>query len=142
MLQINCEIDLLLTWSTNYVLCKEDSATTFVINDTKIYVPVVTLSTQDNVKLLKQLRVRFNRKINWNKYQSKVKRWAHNQYLNYLFGPNFQGVNRFFVLSYENETDASGHTGYYIPKVETKDYHVMIDWRNLLNQPVNLLKMT
>ena len=74
MLQINCEIDLLLTWSRNYVICKEDSATTFVINDTKIYVPVVTLSTQDNVKLLKQLRVRFNRKINWNKYQSKVKR--------------------------------------------------------------------
>ena len=59
----------------------------------KLYVPVVTLSTQDNVKLLKPLRVRFDRKINWNKYQSKLKRWAHNQYLNYLFGPNFQGVD-------------------------------------------------
>ena len=80
MLQINCEIDLLLTWSTNYVICKEDRAAIFVINDIKLYVPVVTLSTQDNVKLLKPLRVRFDRKINWNKYQSKLKRWAHNQY--------------------------------------------------------------
>ena len=65
---------------------------TFTITDTKGYVPVVNLSTQDNVKLLQQLKSGFKRTINWNKYQSKVSVEAQNQYLDFQADPNFQRV--------------------------------------------------
>ena len=67
-------------------------ATKFKITDTKLYVPVVTLSTQDNEKLLQQLKSGFKRTINWNKYQPKVSPERQNQYLNFLIDPSFQGV--------------------------------------------------
>ena len=54
------------------MLSNDTKATTVAIKDTKLYVPVVILSTQDNAKLLHQLKSGFKRKINWNKYQSKV----------------------------------------------------------------------
>ena len=65
---INCEINLILTWSDKYVLANDFKATTFTITDTKLYVPFVALSTQDNAKLLEQLRLGFKTTINWNKY--------------------------------------------------------------------------
>ena len=70
MCLIYCEIKLGLTYVCYLMIQKQ--ATTFKITDTKIYVPVVTLSTQDNAKLLQQLKSGFSRTINWNKYQSKV----------------------------------------------------------------------
>ena len=76
--------------------------TTFSITDTKLYVPVVTLSTQDNEKLLEQLKSGFKRTINWNKYQAKVSAERISQYLNMLIDPSFQGVIKLFVLSFEN----------------------------------------
>ena len=75
---------------------------TFTITDTKLYVPVVTLSTQDNVNLLDQLKSGFKRTINWRKYQSKGTIQAQNQYLDHLIDPIFQGVNRVFALSIED----------------------------------------
>ena len=74
----------------------------FVITDTKLYVPVVTLSIQNNTKLPQQVKSGFKRKINWNKYQSDPKTYGQNRYLNLLVDPSFQGVNRLFVLSFEN----------------------------------------
>ena len=71
---------------------------TFSITDTKLYVPVVTLPTQDNVKLLEQLKSGFTRTINWNKYQEKVSKERVNQYFDLLIEPSFQGINRLFVL--------------------------------------------
>ena len=65
---INCEINLILTWSDKYVSANDFKATTFTITDTKLYVPFVALSTQDNAKLLEQLRLGFKTTINWNKY--------------------------------------------------------------------------
>ena len=67
---INCEINLILTWSVKCVISNadENEATKFAITDTKLYVPVVILSTQDNAKLLEQLKPEFKRTINWNKY--------------------------------------------------------------------------
>ena len=62
-----------------------------------------TLSTQDNAKLLQQLKSGFKRTINWNKCQSKPESLKRNQYLNYLISPSFQGVNSLFVLSFEND---------------------------------------
>ena len=118
------------------MLSNDTKATTFVITDTKLYVPVVTLSTQDNAKLHEQLKSCFKRTINWNKYQLKISPERQNQYLDFLIDPRFQGVNRLFVLSFENENDRTVHTKYYLSNVEIKDYNVMIDGKNFFDQPV------
>ena len=102
---INCEVELMLTWFKGCVITNSTGEAKFVITETKLYVPVVTLSTQDNVKLLQQLKSGFKRTINWNKYESSVKTFVQNRYLYYLINPSFQGVNRPFVLSFENEDD-------------------------------------
>ena len=65
MLLINCEVNLDLAWSRDCVITNSTGAGKFVITETKPYVPVVTLSTQDNVKLLQQLKSGFKRTINW-----------------------------------------------------------------------------
>ena len=106
---INCEVNLILTWSKDCVISSATGETKFKITETKLYVPVVTLSTQDNAKLLQQLKSGFKRTINWNKYQSDPKTYAQNRYLNHLVNPSFQGVNRLFVLSFENEDDRLSH---------------------------------
>ena len=134
---INCEVNLILTWSKDCVISSAAGETKFKITDTKLYVPVVTLSIQDNAKLLQQLKSGFKRTINWNKYESRVKTFAQNRYWNYLINPSFQGVNRRFALSFENEDDRTSHSIYYLPKVEIKDYNVMIDGKNLFVEPIN-----
>ena len=126
---INCEINLILTWSEDCVISSATGTTKFEITYTKLYVPVVTLSTQDNAKLLQQLKSGFKITINWNKYQTKVSTERQNQYLDFLVDPIVQGVNRLFVLSLENKGDI------YFPKVEIKNY-VMIDGKNVFDQPV------
>ena len=96
-----------MTWSTNCGIVYTNIANQYAIfetTDTKLYVPVVTLSTQDNAKLLQQLKSGFKRVINWNKYLSKPKLLAQNSYLNNLVEPSFQGVNRLFVLAFEIDT--------------------------------------
>ena len=83
---INCETNLILTWSKNCVISNAAAHqdTTFAITDTKLYVPVVTLSTQDNAKLLQQLKSGIKGTINWNKYQSKTTAQnAPKQYLDF-----------------------------------------------------------
>ena len=105
------------------------------MTDTKLYVPVVTLSTEDNVKLLKQLESGFNRTINWNKYHSKFKTFPQNMHLSYLIAPSFQRLNRLFVLLFENETDREVYTKYYLPTDEMK-YNFIIDRRNFFDQPI------
>ena len=92
-----------------------------MITETKFYVPVVTLSTQDNAKLRQQLKFGFKKTINWNKYESNPKTYAQNRYLNHLLNLSFQGVNRLFVLSFENEDQRKSHSTYYLSNVEIKD---------------------
>ena len=134
---LNQPANITLTWSSTCVIFSATGETKFKIIDAKLYVPVVTLSTQDNAKLLQQLKSGFKRTINWNKYESNIKTFAQNRYLNHLINPSFQGVNRLFVLSFENENDRTSHSTYYLPKVEIKDYNVMIDGRNFFDQPIN-----
>ena len=134
---INCEVNLILTWSSTCVITNSKGAGKFAITDTKLYVPVVTLSTKDNAKLLQQLKVGFKRTINWNKYQSDLKTYAQDRYLDHLVDPSFQGVDRLFVLSFENEDDRTSYSNYYLPKVAIKDYSVIIDGKNFLDQPIN-----
>ena len=107
---INCEVNLILTWSKDFVITNSTGEEKFALTETKLYVPVVTLSTEDNEKLLQQLKSGFKKTISRNKYESSIKTFVQNRYLNYLINPSFQGVNRLFVLSFENENDRTSHT--------------------------------
>ena len=123
---INCEIELILDWSANCVIISTNNANqvpTFTITETNLYVPVVTLSTQDNAKLLPQLKSGFKRTISWNKYLAKPELLTQNANLNDLVEPRFQGVNRLFVLAFENDDQRISNKRYYIPNVEIKDYN-------------------
>ena len=115
---------------------------TFTITKTNLYVPVVTLSTQDNAKLLPQLKSGFKRTINWNKYLSKPVLLARNSNLNHLIEPSFQGVNRLFALPFEDDDQKISNKRYYIPNVEKKDYNVMIAGKNVFDQPIKNDKVT
>ena len=139
---INCEVNLILTWSSTCVITDSTAAGTFAITDTKLYVPVVTLSTQENTKFLKQLKSGFKRVINWNKYLSKPELLAQNPNLNHLVEPSFQGINRLSVLAFKGDAQRTVHTGYYLPNVEIKDYNVMINGENLFDQPIRNNKVT
>ena len=128
-----------MKWSANCVIVSTNVANqnaTFAITDTKLYVPVVTLSTQDNTKLLQQLKSGFKRVINWNRYLSKPELLAQNPGLKHLVEPSFQGVNRLFALAFENDTRRTSAKGYYLPNVEIKDYNIMINGENAFDQPI------
>ena len=116
------------------MLSSVSKETTFSITDTKLCVPVETLSTKVNAKLLEQIKSGFERTINWNKYQSKLSIQVSNPYLDFLIDPSFQGVNRRFVLSFENRDNRTVNTKYYPPIVEIKDYYVLIDGQNVFDQ--------
>ena len=118
---INCEVNLILTWSWTCVIINSSGEGRFTITDTKLYVPVVTLSAQDNVKLLQQLKSGYKRTINCNKCQSDSKSYAKNRYLNHLVNPSFQGVKDL----------------YYLTKLEVKECNVMIGGKNVFDQPIN-----
>ena len=99
---INCEVNLILTWSENCVIVSTNAANqcaTFTVTETKLYVPVVNFSTQDNAKLLTQLKSSFTSTINKDKYLSKPELLARNPNLDHLEEPSFQGINRPFVFS-------------------------------------------
>ena len=117
---INCKVNLILTWSANCVIIYNVVANqipTFTIAGTNLYVPVVTLSTQDNAKLLPQLKSSFKRTISWNKYLPKQELLRQNPNLNHLVEPCFQGVNRLFVLTFENDAQRTSNKRYYLPNV-------------------------
>ena len=142
---INCEINLILTWYANCVIVSTNNANqnaTLPITNRRLYVPVVTLSTQDNSKLLQQLKSGFKGVINWNKYLPKPELLAQNPNLNHLVEPSFQGVNRLFVLAFENDTQRTSAKGYYLPTVEIKDCNIMINGENFFGQPIKNNKVT
>ena len=142
---INCEVNLILKWSSTCVLIStnvQNQDATFTITDTKRYLPIVTLSTQENTKLLQQLKSGFKRVINWNKYLSKPELLAQNSSLNHLVEPSFQGVNRLFVLAFESDDNRTSSDEYYLPTVEIKDYNIMINGENFFDQPIKNNKVT
>ena len=142
---INCEVNLILAWSSICVIVSTKNANqgaTFTITNTRYYVPVVTLSTQENAKLLQQLKSGFKRVINWNKYLSKPELLAQNPNLNHLVEPSFQGVNILFVLAFENNAQRTSAKRYYLPNVEIKNYNIMINGENFFDQPIKSNKVT
>ena len=92
-----------------------------------MYVQVVTLSAENDNKLLVQLKTGFKRTIKWNKYRSELCNQTKNNNLNYLIDPTFTNVNRLFLLSFENKNDRTSFSKYYVPKVEIKNFNVLID---------------
>ena len=147
---VNCEVSLALSWSATCVITstekrilvadqpnRGDSPTnaTFKITDTKLHVPVVTLSAENDNKLLEQLKTGFKRTINWNKYRSAMSNQTKNNNLNYLIDSTFTNVNELFVLSFENENDRVSFSKYYLPKVEVKDFNALTDGRPFFEIP-------
>ena len=153
---INGKVELILTWFKNCALIDKltrdagyDAPTDrkidilenpiFQITDTKSYVPVVSLSKQNEIKLLEQLKSEFKRTIKWNKYRSEMTIQPQNNNLNYLIDPTFTNVNRLFVLSFSrnNNTDnRDSFSNYYVPKFEIKDFNVLIDGKRFFDLPV------
>ena len=109
---------------------------TFKIKDCKLYVPAVTLSAENDNKLLEQLKRGFKRTTKWNKYRSEMSNQTKNNNLNYLIDPTFTNVNRLFVLTFENEEERTFFSTYYVPKIEIKDFNVLIDGKPFFEIPV------
>ena len=119
--------------------------TTFKITSTKLYVPIVTLSTKDNVNLTKRLNEGFNRSVYWNEYKSKIetKEADANNLKRLPVDASFQGVNRLFVPAFDNTNDGDNklerdsHRKYFLPRVDIANYNVLIDGTNFYDQPIN-----
>ena len=158
---INCEITLILSWYKECVLVGialrnvpdpqpnppinviiSPTSAKFEITDCKLYIPSVTLSAENNNKLLEQLKSGFRISIKWNKYISQMSNQNKNNNLNYLIDPTFNNVNRLFVLSFENEDDRTSYYKYYMPSVEIKDYNVLIDGNAFFELPVKNIEET
>ena len=127
---IDCEVNLILTWSADCIIIYTNIANqvpTFAITETNLYVLVVALSTQNNAKLVPQLKSGFKRTISWNKYLLKPELLAQNPNLNHLVELSFQDVNRIFVLAFEDDAQRTSNKIYYLSNVEIKDYECY-DW--------------
>ena len=138
---INCKIKLNLTWKKEYVLSTGAGEAVFIINDTKLYVPVITLSKEDNKDFIEQQNKVFQRSIYWNEYKTKeINEDADANVFKYInFDPSFQGVNRLFVMAY-NRVDGpltrNGQKKYYLPRISLNKYNVIIDGRNFYDNPI------
>ena len=142
---INCKIKLNLTWKKECVLSSNDGNAVFIINYTKLYVPVVTLSKEDKKDFIEQQNKGFQRSIYWNEY--KLKEQTENaddnatKYIN--LDPSFQGVNRLFVLAYnrlaaanDNQFNRNSKQVYYLPRNDLNKCNVIIDGRNFYDNPI------
>ena len=116
------------------MLSYDAKAKTFEITDTELYVTIVTLSIQDNAKLLQQLKSGFKTTTNWNKYQSKVT--VSSPYLYFLIGPSIERVSRLFAVSFEKNTVRTVQYTQNLPFVEIRAHNIMIDGQKFFNQPV------
>ena len=142
---INCKIKLNLTRKKKCVLSNDDGDAVFIINDTKLYVPVVTLSKEDNKDFIEQQNKGFQRSIYWNEYKTKEQTEDANanatKYIN--LDPSFQGVNRLLIMAYnrlapanDNQFNKDSQQIYYLPRNDLNKYNVIIDGRNFYDNPI------
>ena len=138
---INCKVELSLIWDLNCVLCTLTGASTFTITEAKLYVLIVTLSTEDTTELLKLLSEVFKRPVYWNTNKVIAEKPYHvDAPIRETIDSSCQGINRLFVLAYEggdNTVTANFHRRYFLPRVEIKNYNIEIDGRNFDDQPIN-----
>ena len=124
-----------------------DSAT-LEVTDTKLYVPVVTLSAEDNVKLVKELNEGFKRPVYWNKYKvidhkvAKIAAANAEKHIRELLDSSYQVVKRLYVLAYDNTAGSKQNPNdsfkkYFLPRVKIENYNIEIDGRNFYDQPIH-----
>ena len=146
---ISCEVSLELKWDKNCVITSleqrdigggnRDNAptvATLAVTDCKLYVQAVTLSKDDEIKLLTNLKSGFKREIIWNKFRSQMTAEAINNNLNILVGPTFTNGIRLFVLAYQNADDRQSFSQFYLPNVMVKDYNVIIGKLAFFDLPI------
>ena len=148
---ISCEVSLELKWNENCIITSKEerqvdagppvvNGTTtgamLAINDCKLYVPLVTLSKDDEIKLLTNLKSGFKREIIWNKYRSQMTTEAINNNLNILIDPTFTNVNRLFVLACRTADNRQSFFQFYLPNVMVKDFNVIIDKLAFFDLPI------
>ena len=150
----SCEVSLELKWNKNCVITsiqheinldgantEASTGATLAIKDCKLYIPVVTLSKHDEIKLLTNLKSGFTREIIWNKHRSQMTTEAINNNLNILINPTFTNVNRLFVLAYgQIDNDRQSFSLFYLPNVMVKDYNVIIDKLAFFDLPIKTEK--
>ena len=140
---INCKIKF--NMEKKCVLSNQAGDAVFIINDTKMYVPVVTLSKEDNKDFIEQQNKGFQRSIYWNEYKTKEKKEDGNanetKYIS--LDPTFQGVNRLFVMAYnrlaaanDDQFNTNNQQKYYLPRNDLNEYNVIIDGRNFYDSPI------
>ena len=142
---INCKIHLELNWIEDSILSSAGNSPKFKIADAKLHVPIVALSTKDNVNLTKQLSNGFKRSVYWNSYQilpAKVINKGDNIYE--LLSASLQGVRRLFLLAYvidagdvNNEASIKNNRKYFLPRGEMENYNALIDRLLCYDQPIN-----
>ena len=138
---INCKIKLNLTWKKKCVLPTDAGDAVFIINDTKMYVPVVTLSKEDNKDFIEQQNKDFQGSIYWNEYKTKeLTENADANVFKYInLDPSFQGVNRLFVMAYnrvDGQATRNDQRKYYLPRIDLEKYNVIIDGRNFYDNSI------
>ena len=142
-------MSLELKWNKTFVITSQQigvnldggntaapTGATLTINDCKLYIPVVTLSKDDEIKLLTNLKSGFTREIIWNKYRSQMSTEAINNNLNILIDPTFTNVNRLFILAYQTADDRQSFSQFYLPRVMIKDYNVIINKLAFFDLPI------
>ena len=150
---INCKIHLELNWTKNNCVMSDIVGNTkFKIGNTKSYVPIVTLSTEYNVKLTKPLNEGLKRSVYWNQYKREIKSRDLDNVnpLKILLDASFQGVKRLFLLAFNNtavdvvsnpidntnnRVEKNSQRKYFLPRVDTTNYNVLNDGRNFYDKP-------
>ena len=144
---INCKVELSLKWYETCLLTAATTAT-FKITDAKLYVPIVTLSIEDNAKLSKLLSEGFKRPIYWNEYKVTPNKIIEidvvneEKYIRELLDSSCQGVKRLFVLAYDNtagnnQVSVGSYKKYFRPRVKIENYDIEINGRKFYDQPIN-----
>ena len=158
LLLINSETELILKWTEDCVLIEkatwEFKAQTenpaqhavlainrpkdlkFSVIDCKLYVPVVTLQTEYQNKLYKELKTGISIDFKWSKYRTQMINQTATNNLNFLMDPTFSNVNRLFVLAFPNEEDRRSFSRYYTPTVEIKNFNVILDGEPFYEIPI------
>ena len=157
---INCKAELFWGWIEDCLLsggeninnagavANAGTAVTFKITDAKLYISIVTLSTEDNVKLLKLLSKGFKRSVYCNKYKAipnknEVRTIDNPKYIRELLDPSYQKVKILFVIAYNNtagdhnKVSINSHQKYFLPRLSVKNYSIEIDGRNFYDHPIN-----
>ena len=149
MLLNSCEVSLELKWNKKCVITSlkrrqvearptnnAPKGATLAINDCKLYIPVVTLSKDDEIKLLTNLKYGFTSETIWNKYRSQMSTEAINNNSNISIDPTFTNFNKLFVLAYQTADDRQSFSEFYLPKVKVKDFNVIIDKLAFFDLPI------